>query len=599
MSINLAWNDVDWTAVNRRVSRLQKRVYRASMEVKHEQQSKDRDNSVIALKRRKVHAIQRRIIKSLDAKLLAVRRVTTENKGRNTPGVNRQLTISHRDKIKLVSKLKLDGKSRAIRKIYIPKPGRSEVQPLGIPTIEDRAKQMLAKLALEPEWEAVFEANSYGFRPGRSCHDAIGSLFLSLRGNKTRYVLDVDIQKCFYRIDHDKLLNKLSTFGLMENQIKAWLKADIIVGYLNKPKEVFQSMEGTPQGGIISPLLANIALHGLETHIKTWYANVHYLEMGGKSKVAKRDRMSQIGFSRYADDFVITAPEKSTIEQIQTQVELWLCEEVGLKLSKAKTKIVNSTEGFEFLGFHLISVKDKGHYKLKIHPSVASRKQLIRRTQQIIRSNRSASSYNLILQLAPRIIGWANYFRYSQCSETFSKMDYTIFQQIRAWVFRRKSKGLRSRTKLKKKYFPSGKTYVFRGKEYKNNWILTGKTKTLKGELKENYLPKLSWVGKGEHVKIKGEASPYNGDHIYWLERMEKYSGYSKSISKLLKRQGCKCALCGEPFTMWDVIEADHIIPRAKGGADNYKNLQALHKHCHVQKSRIEFSVSTIEMYIK
>ena len=185
--------------------------------------------------------------------------------------VDRQKALSNEMKMKLASKLKLDGKASPIRRNYIPKPGKNDVRPLGIPTIEDRAKQMLAKLALEPEWEAVFEPNSYGFRPGRSCHDAVASLFLLLRG-KSRYVLDADIQKCFDRIDHEKLIQKLSSFDLMENQIKAWLKADIMVGYLNKPEETFQSTEGTPQGGIISPLLANIALHGLENYIKKWYA---------------------------------------------------------------------------------------------------------------------------------------------------------------------------------------------------------------------------------------------------------------------------------------------------------------------------------------
>ena len=242
----LAWNDINWTLVQERISRQQRRVYKASMEGN----------------RAKTHAIQRRIICSLDARLLAVRRVTTENKGRNTAGVDGVRTISHVKKIELAYQLKLDGKVSPIRRTYTPRPGRSEKRPLGIPTIEDRAKQMLAKFALEPEWEAIFEPNSYGFRPGRSCHDAIATIFLSLRG-KSRYVLDAEIQKCFDRIDHDKLLNKLSTFDLINNQIRAWLKADIMVGYLNRPDEVFQTIEGTPQGGIISPLLANIALHGL------------------------------------------------------------------------------------------------------------------------------------------------------------------------------------------------------------------------------------------------------------------------------------------------------------------------------------------------
>ena len=572
----LAWKEVDWKLVHKRLSRQQKRVYKASME----------------RNRAKVHALQRRIIGSLDAKLIAVRRVTTENKGRNTAGVDGQRAISNEMKMKLVYKLNLDGKASPIRRTYNPKSGKNEYRPLGIPTIEDRAKQMLAKIALEPEWEAVFEPNSYGFRPGRSCHDAIASLFLSLRG-KSRFVLDADIQKCFDRIDHDKLLHKLATFGQMENQIKAWLKADIMVGYLNRPDEVFQSLEGTPQGGIISPLLSNIALHGLENHIKEWYARDWYPMTGLSTKVPIRDRKRSIGFSRYADDFVITAPKLSVIKQIEKQVEIWLREEAGLELSKAKTRIVNSTEGFEFLGFHLISIKskDSAQYKLKIHPSKASKQRLLDKTRSIIQNNRSASSYNLINLLSSRIISWANYFKFSECHQDFAKMDYSIYQQVRAWVFRRQSKGLRSRTKLKDKYFPSGHTYVFRGKKYSNNWILVGQT-LINGVKKENFLPKMVWVGSSQHVKIKGSASPYDGNNPYWAVRTEKYSGFSHRISKLIKRQYGRCAICEEAFTPFDVIEADHIVPRSKGGSDKLSNLQALHKHCHIQKSRLDSSVS-------
>jgi len=576
---NLAWNKIDWTLVQKRLSRQQRRVYLASMEGN----------------RSKVHAIQRRIIGSLDAKLLAVRRVTTENQGRNTAGVDGVKIISHIKKIELASSLKLDGKASPIRRTYIPKPGKSESRPLGIPTVKDRAKQMLAKLALEPEWEAVFEPNSYGFRPGRSCHDAISSLFLSLRG-KSRYVLDADIQKCFDRIDHDKLLSKLSTFDLMERQVQAWLKADIMVGYLNKPDVISKFIEGTPQGGVISPLLANVALHGLENHIKDWYANDWYPFTGNSTSVGKRDRKQAIGFSRYADDFVITAPKLNDILQIEKQVQLWLEQEAGLSLSKAKMRIVNSTSGFEFLGFHIISIKtdnDEG-YKLKIRPSRLSKARIIQRTREIIQNNRSASSYSLIQQLSSRIIGWANYFRFAECSKDFGKLDYTIYNQIRAWVFRRKSKGLRSRYKIKEKYFPSGKTFLFRDKSYKNNWVLTGQT-LVKGKMKENFLPKMSWVSSTQHVKIKGNASPYDGNHLYWAKRIERHSGYSHNICKLLKLQKGCCAICEVPFNPMDIIEVDHIIPRSKGGPDKYSNLQALHKHCHIQKSRKDLSVSINE----
>jgi RNA-directed DNA polymerase len=569
----LAWNDVKWTLVQERISRQQRRVYKASIEGN----------------KAKVHAIQRRIIASMDAKLLAVRKVTTENKGRNTAGVDGVKAISHNNKMRLAYRLKLDGKARPIRRTYIPKSGKSELRTLGISTIEDRAKQILAKLALEPEWEAIFEPNSYGFRPGRSCQDAIAILFLSLRG-KSRYVLDAHIQKCFDRIDHDKLLRKLSTFDTMESQIKAWLKADIMVGYLNRPDEVFQCMEGAPQGGVISPLLSNIALHGLGDHIKEWYANTWYPTTGLSSKVAKRDRKAAIGFCRYADDFVITAPERKDIEAIENQVTLWLEKEAGLELSKAETRLINSTEGFEFLGFQIISNKKQanGEYKVKIHPSRKSKARIVQRIRTLIQENKSASSYTLITILSSRIIGWANYFQYSECIQDFAKIDYMIFNQIRAWVFRRKSKGLRSRTKLKHKYFPEGNSYLFRGKNYQNNWILTGKSLTKDGTVDENFLPKMVWVGSAQHVKIKGTASPYDGNHLYWAERTEKYSRFNDRISKLIRIQkGCCNA-----FTPMDIIEVDPIILRSKGGSHRYKNLQALHKHCHIQKSRFEKSVS-------
>jgi RNA-directed DNA polymerase len=272
----------------------------------------------------------------------------------------------------------------------------------------------------------------------------------------------------------------------MKNQIKAWLKADIMVS---------QSME------VISGLLSNIALDGLGYYIKEWYAKTWYPttvlgQQEKNSKIAKRS----IGFSRYAHDFIITAPERKDIEAIEKQVTLWLDKEAGLEFSKAKTRIINSTEGFEFLGFQIISIKKQTNegYKVKIHPSRRSKASIIQGIRKLIQENKSASSYSLINILSSRIIVWANYFRYSECIEDFTKLDYTIFNQIRAWVFRRKSKGLRSRTKLKHKYFPEGKKYGFRGNTYQNNWILNGKTVRKDYKVKENFLPKMLWVGSAD-----------------------------------------------------------------------------------------------------
>jgi len=482
----LAWKDIDWTLVQKRISRQQRRVYKASMKGK----------------RSTVHALQRRIIGSLDAKLLSVRCVTTENRRRNNPDVDDVRALSYEKKIELASKLNLDGKAKAIRRVYIPKVGTKtkRMRPLGILIIEDRAKQMLAKLALEPEWEAKFEPNSYGFRPGRSYHDAITAILLSLRG-KSRYVLDANIHKCFDEIDHNKLLLKIDTFGQMKTQIESWLKVDIMLGCQNKPDVVSKSLEGPTRGGIISPLLANIALHGLENYVKDWYTDSWYLKARYLSSRGKRYRKSSIGFSRYADDFVFMAPSVYDTREIEKKVNEWLEKEAGLQLSKAKTRILNSTVGFEFLGFQIISIKttQSNKYKVKITPSKESKARIISRIQTIIQSNKSASSYTLIVQLSSRILGWSNYFRYSECQTTFSNLDYKIFGQIRAWAFRRKSKGLASRTGLKEKYFPAGNTYFFQGRHYKNNWVLVGKTVDKSGRSKENYLPKMSWVSSATY----------------------------------------------------------------------------------------------------
>lgn len=574
MSIT-AWDHVDWTLVDKRVSRIQRRIYKASKEGN----------------RKKVHALQMRLITSLDGKYLAVRRVTTENKGRNTPGVDRQVYVSAKSKTELVQHLRLDGKALPIRRVYIPKPGKTEKRPLGIPIILDRAKQALVKMALEPEWEAIFESDSYGFRPGRGCHDAIMAIFASLRG-RSRYVLDADISKCFDRIDHTKLLAKIQTIPNIEKQIHSWLKADIMIGYMDKFDAVEASICGTPQGGVISPLLANIALHGMQEDLKTWYAEEWYPNQpDADRRIAMRDRKTQIALIRYADDFVIIGKSRELIVEAKQFISDWLDKTVGLVLSEEKTSIKNSTEGFDFLGFSIISVQVGTRYRLKYHPSRSSRQRLIANVRQTVQTNKSASAYNLIQLLAPKIIGWGNYFCISECQRDFSVLDSIIHGQIRAWVFRRRSRNLRSRTKLKLKYFPEGKSYVFQGRTYSNNWVLVGSiTDPKTGSMKEKFLPKLSWIASKQHVKVQGQASPYDGNHSYWAIRMEKYSGYNRTIRQLLQRQNGYCTWCGEPFGILDRIEVDHIIPKSRNGSDHLDNLQALHKHCHINKSSKEVS---------
>jgi RNA-directed DNA polymerase len=245
INAQLNWIMIDWKVVEKRVYKLQKRIYQASSR-----------GDVKAVRR-----LQKTLIKSWSARVLAVRRVSQDNQGKKTAGVDGVKSLTPKKRLTMVEKLKLGTKVKPTRRVWIPKPGKDEKRPLGIPTMYDRALQALVKQALEPEWEAKFEPNSYGFRPGRSCHDAIEAIFNSIR-LKEKYVLDADISKCFDKINHEKLLEKLNTFPTLRKQIRAWLKA----GYMDG-KELFPSNEGTPQGGVISPLLANIALHGMENRL--------------------------------------------------------------------------------------------------------------------------------------------------------------------------------------------------------------------------------------------------------------------------------------------------------------------------------------------
>lgn len=255
---------------------------------------------------------------------------------------------------------------------------------------------------------------------------------------------------------------------------------------------------------------------------------------------------------------------------------------MGLNLTKIKTRIVNSTEGFEFLGFQLISIKRSNEmYQVKIYPSRKSRVHVIKCTRHIIQKNRSASSFFVINLLNSQILGWANYFRYSDCHPIFSILDYLIFNQVRAWVLRRKSKGLKSRTALKWKYFSSRRRYHFREKEYRANWILEGKHLTKYGKLQENFLPRMTWINAAKYIKIEGTASPYDGNHLYWIKRLTKYPTFNQRFSTLMQIQYGYCTQCGVSFTSEDNIKVGPIILNSKRDLKSH-NRQAFHKHCYI-----------------
>jgi RNA-directed DNA polymerase len=399
------WNEIDWRKLDRQVFKLQKRIFQAST------------RGDVKLVRR----LQKLLISSWSTRALAVRRVTQDNQGKKTAGVDGVKSLTPKQRLDLIDKIEIGTKVKPTRRVWIPKPGTEEKRPLGIPTMYDRALQALVKMVLEPEWEAKFEPNSYGFRPGRSCHDAIGAIFNSIK-HKSKFVLDADISKCFDRINHDKLLSKLNTFPTLRRQIRAWLKAGVMDG-----KKLFPTKEGTPQGGVISPLLANIALHGLEELIKGLAPGFDMKRSNGQN-MPNRDKVSSISCIRYADDFVILHENVNVISLCKIKIEEWLSD-IGLELKPSKTRMthtLNALEleqpGFNFLGFHIQQfpagkyTSGKGTkgkllgFKTIITPSKEGQKRHYNKIAEVIKKLQGVSQSTLIKKLNPIIRGWCNYY---------------------------------------------------------------------------------------------------------------------------------------------------------------------------------------------
>ena len=544
---NLKWRDINWRRVEKNVFKLQKLIYRASSRGEI----------------RKMRKYQRLLTKSYYARLLAVRRVTQDNQGKKTAGIDGMKNLPPMQRLNLVNLLKSRYlKASPTRRVWIPKPGRDEKRPLGIPTMYDRALQALVKLGMEPEWEARFEPNSYGFRPGRSTHDAIEAIFKSIK-LKSKYVLDADISKCFDRINHDALLGKVGRTPY-RRLIKQWLKS----GVFDK-KQFSNTVEGTPQGGVISPLLANIALHGMEECLNNFAETL---------PGSKRNNKRALSLIRYADDFVILHEDIKVVLQAKTVIQEWL-NQVGLELKPEKTKIAHTLEryegnqpGFDFLGFNIRQWKVKSTkqgYKTLIKPSLKSIKTHYRKLADICDSHKTAPTKALIAKLNPVIRGWANYFSSVVSKEIFIKTDNLLWKRLWRWASRRHPN--KSATWVKKKYFSNVKVT--------RNWVLNdGKYMTYQH----------SDVPIVRHIKVQGNKSPYDGEWTYWSSRIGKHPGVRKEVTALLKQQKNKCAFCGLTFGPTDLIEVDHIKPRSKGGDNTYKNKQLLHRHCHDTKTALD-----------
>jgi RNA-directed DNA polymerase len=527
-----AWSDIDWTAAEAAVRRLQDRIYRAAA----------------AGNGRQVKNLQKLLVRSTSASRLAVRRVTQQNAGRNTPGVDGVVCRTPESRTRLTAGLSLRGYwPQPVRRAHIPK-SDGRTRPLGIPTIRDRALQMLVKLALEPEWETRFETNSYGFRPGRCTMDAIVALHATLApAGASGWLLDADISGCFDNIGHEPLLARLPVFT---TTIQRWLKAGTVELGTWKP-----TAAGAPQGGPLSPLLANVALDGMERLFGAEDERGRYVRPSGR-----RGTNRGISLVRYADDLVVTAPTREILlTHVVPKLTAFLGER-GLQLSEAKTRIVHIDEGFDFLGF---TVRRYGGVVLT-RPQKAKLVRHLRTIHDYLRQHRQASPSQIIGDLGPLIQGWANYYRHGASKHAFHSADHQV--QAKLWRWAKRRHPTKTAAWIRSRYFDGGWNFV------------DGRTR----------LARHDEVPVTRHAKVQGKRSPLNpDDRGYWeLRRRRRLAETLRSAkrSALLRRQDYRCAMCGvwfDPDEDIPLIDEHHAVPRCHGGTDQLDNLQLVHRWCH------------------
>ena len=454
------WRAIDWQNARREVRRLQMRIAKAVKEGKHG----------------KANALQRLLTRSFYAKALAVKRVTS-NKGKKTPGVDGVLWKDASAKMQAVRRLRQHGyTAQPLRRIYIRKKSGT-LRPLSIPTLFDRAMQALYKLALAPVAETTADRNSYGFREGRGCADAVAAAFNALsKPNSATWIWEADISGCFDNISHSWVIKHIP---MERRMLEQWLKA----GYIEE-HTMYPTRKGTPQGGIISPTIANMVLDGLEECIRR-----------------AAPRRSRVNVIRYADDFIVTAKSRRLLEaDIIPAVRQFLAER-GLTLSEEKCQIVYIKDGFTFLG----QTFRKHGNTLHITPSKEGVLTLLRKVGMLIRAYTSALLATLIEKLNHTLRGWANYHRHVVASESFSRVDTYVYEQLWRMIRRRhpeKSKGWL----IKRYWTASGKT-----------WQFSVIRKTEKGLFKLYQVLRVSSIGIKRHLKIKADANPYLAEYAWYF----------------------------------------------------------------------------------
>lgn len=513
-----AWHHIEWRHAHQRVRRLQVRIAKATKECNW----------------RKVRQLQRLITRSTSAKAIAVKRVT-ENRGRKTPGIDGETWSTPEAKWLAIKTLQVRGyKAKPMRRVHIPKANGGK-RPLGIPTMKDRAMQALHLLALEPVSETTGDLNSYGFRPNRSTKDAMAQCCNALsRPSSPQWVLEGDIRGCFDNISHEWLLRHVP---VDRNVLKQWLKAGVVDA--GRP---YPTVAGTPQGGIISPVLANLALDGM-----------------GELLSQNFTRRSKVNFIRYADDWIVTGSSQEVVERARRLIKAFL-KERGLELSEKKTKITHIDEGFDFLGWTF----RKFDQDWRMTPSKTSRKRLYAKVRTVVHKHRTSKQISLIAELNPILRGWAQYHKNVAATRIFNQMDHMVWKALWRWANRRHpNKGKRW---IRARYW---------SRKGSRSWVFS------EGEHK---LFLLSEVKCCRHVKIKSDANLYDPADEEYFEKLVKRQMLANAIPKLntvWKRQHGKCPVCAQPITTetrWDV---HHKVWKCHGGSDKLDNLALLHENCH------------------
>jgi RNA-directed DNA polymerase len=539
------WDAIDWRRADRIVRNLRHRIFRAA-------QANDR---------RKVRSLQKLMLRCYSNILMSVRRVTQVNAGKNTPGVDKVVVKTPAARGKLVDQLATfqPWRAKPVRRVYIPK-SNGKQRPLGIPTVLDRCLQAMVKQALEPEWEAKFEGSSYGFRPGRSCHDALAKVYLlACPHRRKQWVVDADIKGAFDHINHDFLLQALGEVPGRE-LVRQWLKAGVL-----EDGAVHATDAGTPQGGVISPLLLNVALHGMEPALGVRYDY--------RGKIA--DRRAVV---RYADDFVVFCESREDALRIKDELlPPWLAER-GLTLSEEKTRVVHLTEGFDFLGCTVrrypAPATTRTGQKLLITPS---KKAIARKREELREEWLRLSGHNVravLRRLNPIIRGWATYYRSVVAGKAFTRMD--------DWMFRRAVRYAQRRHPNKPWQWRKNRYWGRLNPDRADRWVFGDKTSGA-------YLLKFGWFTIVRHRLVRGKASPDDPRlrDYWWARRKVNFRSLSAGDARLAERQDWRCPVCGMDLLNGEELQRHHKQPRCLGGSDANGNREVVHLYCHQQRHAV------------